>query len=188
MTTTSSAELLILGLLHRERMHGYALTAFLEHRLQFVSSLKKPTAYRMLERLLARGLVEREVERDGRRPERMVYGITPAGRERLLVLLRQQLPHAERFNNPINIPLLFWELLPGSERAELLSERLAHIRAQRAEIASFVDAHSERTSPRLVLEHDLVLLDAEIGWLEQTINELEAEADSLDAPAQAAQP
>lgn len=173
MTTTSSAELLILGLLHHERMHGYALSAFLEHRLRLVSSLKKPTAYRTLERLLARGLVEREVERDGRRPERMVYGITPAGRERLLVLLRQELRHGERLINPMNVPILFWDLLPDAERAALLRERLAEVIAHREETAAFAVAHSEGSSPRLALEHDLVLLDAEIGWLEQTISRLE---------------
>src|SRR4051812_13792108 len=117
-------ELLLLGLLDRQEMHGYRLHEFLEHRLQFVSDLKRPTAYRLLEQLHRQGLVERASEREGRRPERMIYRVTPAGRARFEDLLRLQLASASRTIYPGNAALLFADRVPPEERGSLLRKRL----------------------------------------------------------------
>ena len=90
-----NTELLLLGLLGRQGMHGYELSQFLEHRLSFLSDLKKPTAYRLLDRLHGSGLVARTAEKAGRRPERGVYSLTAAGEARLDGLLRRHLARSE---------------------------------------------------------------------------------------------
>ena len=50
-------ELLLLGLLKREEMHGYQLNQFLEHQLGSVVPMKRSTAYFLLNKLSKRGLV-----------------------------------------------------------------------------------------------------------------------------------
>jgi DNA-binding PadR family transcriptional regulator len=157
-------ELLLLGLLQRQAMHGYELYEFLEHRLHFMTDLKKPTAYRLLERLYVQGLVDRSVERAGRRPERLVYRLTHSGLERFESLLREQLASGQPALYPGNIPLLFSDHLPAAERRRLLDARASSLREHRAGIAAGVAAHTPGTTPRLVLEHDLALLDAELEW------------------------
>jgi DNA-binding PadR family transcriptional regulator len=159
-------ELLLLGLLDAQRMHGYELHECLEHRLGFVSDLKKPTAYRILERLHEQGLVDGKVERAGRRPERLVYWLTDAGRARLRELLKTQLASAHRSPCPSNVALLFCDRLPPAERRELLSRRRAAMGAQREALASAAQAHSGSSAPRLVIEHDLALVEAELAWLD----------------------
>src|SRR5579884_3038659 len=168
----SANELLLLGLLEQQEMHGYRLHELLEHQLQFVTDLKRPTAYRMLEQMYRQGLVEREAERSGRRPERVVYHLTPAGRERFERLLRDQLASAERMYHAGNIALLFLDRIPVAERVELLKRRLRGVEEQRAVLASIAQAHSKGSSVRMALEHDLTHLDSEIAWLAKTIEQL----------------
>jgi DNA-binding PadR family transcriptional regulator len=165
-------ELLLLGLLDQEAMHGYRLNEFLEHRLSFVSDLKRPTAYRLLEQLLARGLVERESERAGRRPERQVYRLSTAGRARFDRLLREQLADAEQTVHPGNVALLFSDRVPPAERRDLLRRRRDGVATLRAVAANTLEPHAPASPPRLALEHDLAHLDAEMAWLDRTIEGL----------------
>ena len=162
-------ELLLLGLLDQQRMHGYRLAEFLEHRLETVSDLSRPTAYRLLERLYHRGLVEGSAEREGNRPERLVYQITPAGRVRLESLLREQLAAASTVYDSGNVALLFADRLPLAERNALLARRRQSFAEQRERIAASASAHGPGTSPHLILEHSLAHLDTEIAWLDQLI-------------------
>lgn len=170
--TTTGDELLLLGLLDREAMHGYLLNEFLAHRLGFVSNLKRPTAYRLLERLLGEGLVERASERAGRRPERRVYRITAAGRARLDALLRAQLADPQLPVYPGNVAILFWERLAPGERRALLTARHAAVAERRAEVLAMRDAHAAGHPARYALDHDLAHLDAELAWLERVLDEL----------------
>ena len=165
-------ELLLLGLLRREGMHGYKLHEFLEHQLGFVSDLKRPTAYRLLDRLLQRGLVERETDREGRRPERMVYHLTAAGEARFEKLLREQLANPARVIHSGNVALLFSDQLPAAERRALLVRRRDGVATQRAGLAEIIDAHAPGSAVRLALEHDLAHLDVEMTWLTRTIETL----------------
>ena len=167
-------ELLLLGLLDRQEMHGYRLHEFLEHQLSFVSDLKRPTAYRLLEQLLRQRLVERSTEREGRRPERMVYRITPEGRTRFETLLREQLASAERVVYPGNVALLFSDRLSREERLDMLEKRLAGVQVQRDALVEVVDAHIPGTAPWLALEHDLAHLDAELAWLKAALDRLQS--------------
>jgi DNA-binding PadR family transcriptional regulator len=169
----SANELLLLGLLGQQRMHGYELHDFLEKRLGFVSDMKKPTAYRLLDSLHEQGLVEREVEKPGRRPERRVYHLTPKGRERFLALLRQELPAASLPVYSSNVALLFVNQLPPGERRELLGRRLAALEEWRVRLSELVARHPSGTTARLVLEHDLAHLEAEQEWLARTVSSLD---------------
>jgi DNA-binding PadR family transcriptional regulator len=168
-------ELLLLGLLDRQEMHGYRLHEFLEHQLQFVSDLKRPTAYRLLEQLHRQGLVERASEREGRRPERMIYRVTQAGRARFDELLRLHLATAGRTIYPGNVALLFSERISPEERRSLLQKRLAGVEEQWRVLEPAVEAHSPNTPARLALEHDLAHLQVEARWLAATIERIETE-------------
>ncbi len=170
---SQSTELLLLGLLDSQSMHGYELHELLEHRLKFVSDLKKPTAYRTLERLHEQGLVDREAQRAGKRPERLVYHLTEKGRARFRQLLREELGTSGPVIYPGNAALLFADRLTPEECATLLRRRWGQVVETRRELASAAAAHAVGSPPRLVLEHDLAHVDAEIGWLEERIQELE---------------
>ncbi len=168
-------ELLLLGLLDQEGMHGYRLHEFLERRLQYVPGLTKATAYRLLDRMYRGGLVERHVEREGRRPERLVYRITEAGRQHLDRLLRSQLAIASRPILPGDVALLFSYRVPVQERVQLLRARLARLQEERQRLAASLELHAQTGTVRLVIEHSLAHLDTEIRWLSRLVANLEEE-------------
>jgi len=164
-----SHELLLLGLLTWESMHGYRLHEFLEHRLHFVSNLKRATAYRLLETLRQRGLVDGDVEREGRRPERLVYRLTPNGRKRFEALLRAQLSQPQSAVDPGNVALLFLDALPPTEQLSGLAERRRRLEDERTSLDALIQAHPASSPARLVLERALIHHDAELHWLDRAM-------------------
>jgi DNA-binding PadR family transcriptional regulator len=159
-------ELVLLGLLSGSAMHGYQLNEVIEQRLPLLSRIKPSTAYSRLDRLAARGLVEATIERVGRRPERKVYALTEAGRERFMLLLRENLRSAALPSPSGDLGLLFHRALPGEEVAMLLAERRDETAARRPQVEDMLARHMPGSAGRLIAEHTLVHLDAELAWLD----------------------
>ena len=86
-------KLLLLGLLRGQTLHGYGLVEYMSTHETGGAAIGKSNAYRLLKVLEADGLIRSTTERDGNRPERHVYEITPAGeklfREQLLASLAE---------------------------------------------------------------------------------------------------
>jgi len=164
-------ELLLLGLLSGSAMHGYQLNEIIEQRLPMLSKLKPSTAYSALDRLAAQGLAEATVERVGRRPERKVYGLTPAGRERFLDLLRENLRSADLPAYAGDRGLLFHRALPANEVLALLAERREATLARAPRLRRLLESHPPRSAAALVAGHALALIDAEVTWLDGILGE-----------------
>ena len=156
--------LLILGLLRGWDSHGYQLRDFLEKRLSYLVDLKKPTAYALLERLRRDGYVTMTVEREGNRPERRVYKVTPEGEAYFLGLLRENLRSFARPRTPGAIGIYFLQALPAEEAEGLLRERLSALEHELQEFRPKVPGHAGLAA-QPVLEHYVALLDAERTWL-----------------------
>lgn len=160
-------QLLLLGLLRSQEMHGYQLNEFIDRQMAFCVDLKRSTAYYLLDKLCREGLVSEETEREGNRPERRVYRITPAGEARFQELLRRNLAEYAPPMYPIDIGVIYEHHLPAAEVASLLGERRAAMLAHRAELealrTTFPPGHTA------VVEHHLAHLDAELAWLERLI-------------------
>src|SRR2546430_8706960 len=75
--------LAVLGCLLERPMHPYEIAGTLRERGKDTSiKINYGSLYTVVESLLGRGLIgEKERVRAGRRPERRVYAITPAGQE-----------------------------------------------------------------------------------------------------------
>ncbi len=162
-------ELLLLGLLSGSAMHGYHVNEVIERRLPMISSIKPSTAYSVLDRLATRGFVTAAFERLGRRPERKVYSLTEAGRERFLSLLRENLRSADLPTHPGDQGLLFLHALPNEEVLALLAERRAATESLRPALERLRDNHAPGSTGRLVAEHRIAHLEAELAWLESVI-------------------
>jgi DNA-binding PadR family transcriptional regulator len=157
-------DLLLLGLLRRWGTHGYQLVDFLERHLAFLADLKRPTAYAQLERLRRDGHVTVQSEREGNRPQRRVYKITPGGEAYFMNLLRENLERFSPARFPDAIGLYFLDSLPPDEVKALLRERLAAIEARLAEFRPKVAEH-QHLAVYPVLDHYVVHLEADRAWL-----------------------
>lgn len=159
-------ELLLLGLLSGSAMHGYQLNEVIERRLPLGWQLKPSTAYSRLDRLARRGLVEATAERVGRRPERKVYALTDAGREHFLALLRENLRSADPQSQSGDLGVLFHRALAPEEVTTLLGERRDATAGRRPHLEEMLARHPASSAGRLIAEHALAHLDAELGWLD----------------------
>jgi DNA-binding PadR family transcriptional regulator len=173
-------ELLLLGLLRRWGTYGYQLHEFLEQRLAFLTDLKKPTAYALLERLRRAGYVSASRERAGNRPERRVYHVTPDGDAHFRRLLRENLGRFSPPRFPDAIGLYFLDVLPPGEAETLLRERLAAIEDRLSEFRPRAEGH-RGTVVEPVLEHYLAHLEADRTFLAGLLRRREGAATPVEA-------
>lgn len=163
--------LLLLGILRAQSQHAYQINEFIERTLGRVTDMKKPTAYALLDRLAQAGHVVVRVEREGNRPPRKVYTITPSGEQLFIELLRANLETPDRLGGAGDIGLMFVDSLPADEAVALLERRRVQIEGQ---IAAYERAprHEHGLGVDLALDRQLTLLRADHAWLNGVIAQL----------------
>jgi DNA-binding PadR family transcriptional regulator len=168
-----------LGLLSEQPCHPYEIQRLLRERHKAYAVGKTRTLYRAIEELEAAGYIEPlETSRDGRRPERTVYRITPEGSEELENWL------ADLLSTPVNETPVF-RVAVGllgyitQERAEAaLATRVVALRAGVTSLdATLKMAQDDLGLPRLVLlelEHAMALAVAEIEWIRSILADMQS--------------
>ncbi|MER6129138.1 PadR family transcriptional regulator [Streptomyces sp. NPDC001795] len=170
--------LAVMVLLTEKPMHPYEIAQTLRRRGKD-SSLKinYGSLYTVVQNLEKHGFVEvAEVQRQGNRPERTLYGITDAGREEatewlsdLLAVPVQEFPIFES-------ALSLMGVLHPDEVARLLEERLDTLEVQAASARGGLEKLNE-TLPRLFLiecEYKLHMIEAEAAWIRDFLTEVRA--------------
>jgi len=160
--STRDRELLLLGLLRKREMHGYQLSEFMEAHLGLFFDIKKATTYNLLGKMEEKGWIASREEREGKRPPRRVYAITPEGEALFQELLRAALPEYRRAAFPGNVPILFMDALPSEELEELLDRRRDAI----CERIVALETHLDHVGHPL-FDHQLLVLQAELRWVER---------------------
>jgi DNA-binding PadR family transcriptional regulator len=170
-----------LGLLSEQPCHPYEIQRLLKERHKSYAVGKTRTLYRAIEELEAAGYIEPlETSREGRRPERTVYRITPEGSEELENWL------AELLSTPVDETPVF-RVAVGllgyitQERAEAaLATRIVSLSARVMALdATLKMAQDDLGLPRLVLlelEHAMALAVAEIEWIRSLVADMETGA------------
>jgi DNA-binding PadR family transcriptional regulator len=167
---TDERKLLLLGLLRQTEMHGYLLN---EHLDGFAPlTLKRPTAYNLLDRMEQEQWVVGRDEATGARG-RKVYSITPKGEEEFLRLMREQLSNYSPNESPAMVSVGFLDALSKSEALSLLDlRRKAAMSFRRALGESSDDPHGHAGSGYLPIEYARRLADLDIGFLEEIVAQL----------------
>lgn len=163
-------ELLLLGLLKREQMHGYQLHEFIDSYMQTCVDIKKPTAYYLLDKMEKQGLITRKEEKEGNRPTRRVYSMTWAGEEYFQTLLRQNLATYDQNLYPNNTGFIFLEELPQEEAITLLEKRHELLISKLKEAQ---EAPTHSGGMQFMIDHQVTMLQAELSWLENVITHLQ---------------
>ena len=169
-------ELAVLSLVREEPMHPYLMQRLLRERHKDeVLVLKRGSLYHAIQRLVRAGWIEAaEVGRDGRRPERTVYRITPDGQSALLNWLKQRIavphPSASDFMGSLS----FLVHLPPRDALEQLQTRAMALQKQITgteqalrEVSRFVDRINLVES-----EYSLAMAKAERRWVMDLVAEL----------------
>lgn len=167
--------LLLLGVLMGQAQHGYQINEFIERALCQVTTMKKPTAYALLDRLAAGGYVEVTREQAGNRPPRKVYSLTPAGTALFLNLLRENLANTSTVIAEGDIGLMLLNYLDQEIAIRSLEERLAKLDALLAQSIT-IPPHGKQISVDLALDHLQAIRQADRAWLAVTIERLKNES------------
>ena len=172
--------LAVMALLFERPMHPYEMVSTMRERGKHESvRLRYSSLYSVVGALEREGLISpRETVREGRRPERTVYGITDAGCAEFLTWLRELLSEPVKEYTQFAAGLSFIAALPPDEAAGLLEERVRLLEEEIGEMRLGLEEAAERLGlPRLFLiesEHELVLREAELGWVRGLVGEIRA--------------
>ncbi len=163
-------ELLLLGLLRGEGMHGYQLHDFINKNMSSCVELKKPTAYYLLEKMAEAGWVDDTEDQEGNRPTKHVYKLTVDGETAFQSLLRENIStyHPVRFAGDIGIAFL--DTLPPDEVRDLLQLRRNKLVSALAD-AEHIPKHTG--SSQLVIDHLVRHLKTELDWLDEVMERIE---------------
>ncbi len=158
-------ELLLLGLLRGQEMHGYQLNEIISRVNRYIG-LKKATVYFLLDKMDESGWIKRTDEQEGNRPPRRVYHLTAAGEAEFQQLLRENLAHHYPTQFSGDIGLAFADALPPDDLKLLLTDRRA---AVEAELAQLRTTDHPAGSLRWIIEHQMRHLVTELDWLDELI-------------------
>ena len=168
-------QLLLLGILVKEKMHGYRLNEYVRHAMSLYTNLKKATTYYTLERLERDGYVQHEVEKAGRRPGRYVYQITQKGKAYFLDLLREHLKKYARTYYEDDVGVAFMDQLSTAEVRQLLAEKREKIQTL---LQQFREHPEHGKNWRYVVSHNIAHLKADLSWISKILKDIGRRSDN----------
>jgi DNA-binding PadR family transcriptional regulator len=165
--------LAVLVLLFERPMHPYEMAATLRIRNKGGSiKLRYGSLYTVIEGLEREGLIAvKETVREGRRPERTIYAIEPAGLERMRAWLRELLGTPMKEYPQFEAALSLMPAVPPAEAVALLEGRARRLGAMAEEIRAGIEIATKRVEPLLLVEWDyrLAMVEAERQFVEDLL-------------------
>jgi DNA-binding PadR family transcriptional regulator len=169
----------ILSTLRERPMHPYEIFHTMEFRKHDrVVKLRRSSLYSTIDRLEAEGLIVAiGTDREGRRPERTTYDLTPEGEGELLDWLRESIASpAQEFSRFGSLIAFLPHLMPW-EAVSLLRQRLAHLERESNAHESMLAEPQWRHMPSLFKVHEgyaATMREAEIAWVRRLAEDIEA--------------
>ncbi|MGA8430312.1 MAG: PadR family transcriptional regulator [Candidatus Sulfotelmatobacter sp.] len=168
----------ILAFLHEGPMHPYQMQRLLRLRhKEEILALKRGSLYHAITRLLRAGLIAvRTTSREGKRPERTIYRITPTGLTKFMNTLRSMITLPRRESSEFLAAMSFLVHLHPEEAAERAKERIQRLQAEVGQLTARLESASPHVARINLIESEylLTMLKAELGW----VNGLEKEIRS----------
>lgn len=158
-------ELLLLGLLRGQEMHGYQLNEIISRVNKYIG-IKKATVYFLLDKMSENGWITQTDEQEGNRPPRHVYQLTAEGEAVFQQLLRENLAQHHPTHFTGDIGLAFADALPPEDLKALLHTRREAVESELVTLRATVHPAG---SLRWIIEHQVRHLVAELDWLDELI-------------------
>lgn len=176
-----SIDALLLGIIALAPCSGYDMkTNFEKSEAGMLSALSFGSIYPRLKQLEADGLIEiQQSSEEGRR--KRIYELTAQGWRELAAWLEQPADYPLPMRDELLLKMLFWGAA-GEERGVLIrhlqrrrqetQDVLAYTKAREHDGVSFIDEYT-----LFVFTYMSSRLEAELQWIEDTIERLEAPAE-----------
>jgi DNA-binding PadR family transcriptional regulator len=161
--------LALLALLAERPMHPYEMAATLRNRgKEYSIRINYGSLYSVIAALVrAEFITALETSREGARPLRTVYSITPAGRAELDDWLRELLRDPVKEYPQFEAGLSLMPYLPPADVEALLDERIRRLERQSDQLRGAIADAGQQGVDRLFLveaEYSLAMQEAERRW------------------------
>jgi len=169
-------ELAVLALLRQAPMHPYLMQQLLRARHKDkILALKQGSLYHAIRRLVRMNLISASsTGRNGRRPERTTYRITPEGRKELLRSLRQIISVPRRESSEFMAAMSFLVHLTPSESLPRLEERCSALEDEIGHYVEVMKVVTLRIARIHLVENEylLAMRRAELDWTQALITDI----------------
>lgn len=175
-------KLLVLGVVRESGgpVHGYDVRRKLLARgATSWANIAPGSIYNALKTLVREGFLESAgTDRQGARPERTHFRLTPAGEQEYTRLLTETLREARLPNHPLLAGLAFLPDIPPTELAAILRQRATTLRTQAADnrtMATDIRTEQGAIPPHVADSYDLIatLQEGEATWATELANRLD---------------
>lgn len=168
---TSKVEVVVLGLLAEEPLYGYdLLERFRSRSMGFWVEVGKASVYQTLRRLERDGSIGGRSQDGPEGPDRRVYRITRAGRERLKRGVAERAATLQPYETDGGLALGFVHLLSAADARQAVDERetavrdlLDAIKTERVRVAA--DKGAGRSVSTAMLDRQTAFAKAELAWI-----------------------
>ncbi|MFZ3268025.1 MAG: PadR family transcriptional regulator [Mycobacterium sp.] len=157
----------VLALLKTRPMHGYEmLQTLVERHADRIVKVRPGSLYHVVDRLTDEKLIRRAAtDREGKRPERVIYEITDAGAEALAERVRELIARPVHEFPQFVVALAEIETLGKDAAADAVDERVGALEAWAAEITALRGAGVVRAAYLVALDYLLATMQNELSWL-----------------------
>src|SRR6185295_12555118 len=153
-------ELLFLGLLMEGPKHGYEIKRKIEEELFPFVGLKIKSIYYPLKKMEQLGLVNKDVGREGKWPEKFVYSIAPKGEKIFDHLITESFLSIERPYFNIDLSLYFLPYVDKKIAKRQLRGRLIFLNRIKRELSSLSkNVMTNKKHLQIILDHDIDLVE-----------------------------
>jgi DNA-binding PadR family transcriptional regulator len=176
--TRTHWEIAVLAFLREDRMHPYEMQRLLRARHKDdLLALRPGSLYHAINRLVRARLIEPVATgREGRRPERTTYRLTPEGRRTLVAALREMVAIPRPEASEFFAGLSFLVYLDPADAAAQLEQRAARLDEDIAGLTATRKRLIGRVQRVNLLEEEylLVMRRAERQWVRAVLADLRA--------------
>ena len=164
-------ELLFLGLLMEGPKHGYEIKRLVDAELFPFVGLKIKSIYYPLKKMEQLGLINKDVGREGKWPEKFVYSITPKGEKIFHQLVTESFLTIERPYFSIDLALYFLPYVDKDIAKKRLRARVIFLKRIQRDLEGLKKTITPSKGHLLViLEHEIDLVNAEIKSIARLVD------------------
>jgi len=167
-------ELILLGLLKESPKHGYEIKKKIKEILSIFAGVDLKSIYYPLRSMEKQGLVLKRSNRQGKRPERFVYELTPKGETRFGELLNKSFLDFKRPQFSLDLCLYFLHYMSAGLSKRRLQARMRVLENLSLTLEQMLDSAKKKDSLSLmrILEHDRQMVQTESRFLSGLIKTL----------------
>lgn len=177
----TNAELAVLSLIAEKPRHGYQIEQVIEERdMRRWTEIGFSSIYFLLKKLERQGLIKGKLEKTGQGPARKVYRPTDAGMKAVHAAIIEALSTPQPKPRPLMLGLVNLNSVSTNEALTALNQYSEHLTAGIEILINVRNGklHSHPYFVDAVFELGLMVMQAELEWLQRFMQQLQAKSQA----------